>query len=225
MRIFIKRNHDDGTATVGTLTTQEDQPGARVTPYPTLTLRTLEDTHHDDKVAGETRIKAGKYMLNMRLGGAMTLKYKRRFPSIHRGMLWLRAVPNFNYVYIHIGNTHMDTAGCILVGNASVKGVKGVHILTNSRLAYIALVEKINKALDSGEEIWVTIEDETVQPSRMKTPVDQERLDIVELSTFDKIAVLKTRLNIHLDRIEAVEKRLNAHQDRIEKLENLTEII
>ncbi|MGJ1316211.1 DUF5675 family protein, partial [Sphingobacterium multivorum] len=42
--------------------------------------------------------------------------YKKRFPDMHQGMIEIRTIPNFSLVYIHIGNTHEDTEGCLLVG-------------------------------------------------------------------------------------------------------------
>lgn len=84
----------------------------------------LEDEHRNVKIAGETRIPAGRYRLDLRTEGGLTQKYAKRFPDFHQGMIWLRDVPNFKWVYIHVGNDDDDTDGCIVVGqNAATHGM------------------------------------------------------------------------------------------------------
>lgn len=76
----------------------------------------LEDTVRDVKIKGRTAIPAGTYKLGINRKGGMNTAYKKRFPDMHEGMIEIRAIPNFSLVYIHIGNTHDDTEGCLLVG-------------------------------------------------------------------------------------------------------------
>lgn len=76
----------------------------------------LEDTVRDVKIKGRTAIPAGSYKLGINRKGGMNTAYKKRFPDMHEGMIEIRAIPNFSLVYIHIGNTHDDTEGCLLVG-------------------------------------------------------------------------------------------------------------
>ena len=79
---------------------------------------TLEDEYRDIKVLGETRIPSGTYNITLRKEGGMYQSYTDRFGSdFNKGMLWVRDVPNFEYIYIHIGNTAEDTSGCLLVGD------------------------------------------------------------------------------------------------------------
>ena len=70
----------------------------------------LEDEHRDVKVAGETRIPAGRYEIKLRPPeqGNVNAKYMSKFPDMHKGRLWLQDVPGFTWIYIHIGNTDDD---------------------------------------------------------------------------------------------------------------------
>ena len=75
----------------------------------------LEDEYREEKVVGETRIPAGTYKITLRTEGGFNQRYKKRFPDIHKGMLHIRNVPNFEYILIHCGNTDEHTKGCLLV--------------------------------------------------------------------------------------------------------------
>lgn len=116
---------------------------------------TLEDEYRINKVYGETRIPSGRYLIELRTEGGMHGRYKERFAPLHRGMLWLRGVPNFEFVYIHIGNDDEDTDGCILVG----KTRSGDKILRSAE-AYTELYTSVVAAMDSGEVVWIIIQDE-----------------------------------------------------------------
>ena len=37
---------------------------------------------------------------------------------MHKGMLWVRDVPGFEYILIHTGNTDEHTSGCLIVGDS-----------------------------------------------------------------------------------------------------------
>src|SRR3990167_1478377 len=94
---------------------------------------TLEDEYREKKIHSETRIPQGTYQIKLQNDGTMTLKYAKKFPDTHKGMLWLQDVPNFSTIYIHIGNTDDDSSGCILVGkNYNKKEMK----LSASTIAY-----------------------------------------------------------------------------------------
>lgn len=77
----------------------------------------LEDEFRQVKVKGETRIPDGTYEVALRKVGGFNERYQKRFPSFHKGMLWLLAVPNFEFILIHCGNHDEDTEGCLLVGD------------------------------------------------------------------------------------------------------------
>jgi len=79
---------------------------------------TLEDEYRSQKVKGETRIPAGTYKVEKRevLSG-LTEKYRKKYPWFDFHFM-LQDVPNFQYVYIHIGNDDDHTDGCLLVSDA-----------------------------------------------------------------------------------------------------------
>lgn len=125
---------------------------------------TLEDQHRDEKVVKETRIPAATYKVSLRNVGNMTKRYAERFPKIHRGMLWLRGVADFEWVYIHPGNNHNHTEGCILVAQGAMSR-QGDMSIQNSYAAYTALYEKVVDAAESGElEIKIIDRDREESP-------------------------------------------------------------
>ena len=109
------------------------------------TVYTLEDGKREHKVYGETCIPAGQYILELRNEGGMNSRYAAKYPN-HRGMIWLRHVPFFEYIYIHVGNYPSDTLGCILVGMTADD-----EFIGSSRKAYELIYEPIAKAIESGE--------------------------------------------------------------------------
>jgi hypothetical protein len=115
---------------------------------------TLEDEARDVKVAGETRIPAGRYQIKLRTEGQFHQRYSMRFPSFHRGMLWLQDVPNFEYILIHIGNGGDDTAGCVLVGDTALPRVQQIG---GSEVAYRRIYPPIAEVLLAGREAWITV--------------------------------------------------------------------
>ena len=79
---------------------------------------TLEDEARALKVRGETRVPAGIYKIELRKEGGFHERYTKKYPGIHRGMLHVTDVPNFEYILIHTGNTDEHTAGCLLVADS-----------------------------------------------------------------------------------------------------------
>jgi hypothetical protein len=120
---------------------------------------TLEDEHRDEKVMHETRIPEGTYRVTLRTWGGFHNSYSNRFKSIHKGMLWLRDVPNFEYILLHCGNSDHDTSGCILVGDNSLQNVTQRGSITNSTLAYKRIYPAIAEAIEEGEDVSFTIQD------------------------------------------------------------------
>lgn len=95
------------------------------------------------KIPGKTAIPAGSYPLQVTLSN----RFKRMLPL-------LVGVPGFEGVRIHPGNTDADTEGCILVGSTRL-----VNAIGGSRIAFQALFQKIQQALDRKETITITIGD------------------------------------------------------------------
>lgn len=130
---------------------------------------TLEDENRDlnhdgkfesnePKVYGDTRIPCGTYKITKREVGHIKEWLCKLWPGIVKYSLWIRDIPDFEYVLIHPGTTDKDTLGCILVGQSYSKpGIK--YALSSSRLAYLALHKKVAPALDKGEEVTITLTD------------------------------------------------------------------
>lgn len=112
---------------------------------------TLEDEHRDVKVMHETRIPAGTYRITMRTVGGFHAKYTKRFGELHKGMLWLRDVPNFEYILIHAGNDDDDTSGCLLVGDTQTQNVTSDGFVGSSVNAYKRIYRPIADAIERGE--------------------------------------------------------------------------
>lgn len=147
MKLKLTRLQYDLTSTIGYMTIDNK-----------FTNFTLEDTYRETKVMSRTRIPAGTYNIKLRNEGTMTKKYAAKYP-FHKGMLWLQDVPNFEWVYIHTGNIHTHTDGCILVGD-SCNSRSMEKSVGQSVLAYKDIYESIANAILSGEEVSIEIIDE-----------------------------------------------------------------
>jgi hypothetical protein len=98
-------------------------------------------------------IPEGIYDITLRKIGGKHKEYKGRF-SGHKGMLWIRNVPNWRYILYHIGNWPDDTDGCQLPGMIASPHTDYVG---NSKVAYWTIYPKIAKAIESGEAVHVHI--------------------------------------------------------------------
>jgi len=113
----------------------------------------LEDEFRKKKIKHETRIPEGRYKIELRNEGGMNQKYQSDY---HKGMLWLRDVPNFEYIYIHRGNKESHSSGCLLVGDTLQSNLYQNGFVGNSRTAYERLYKKIIKAMET-EDVFITI--------------------------------------------------------------------
>ena len=110
----------------------------------------LEDEYRADKVAGETRIKAGRYRVGAQKAGKLHARYSQKFGDKHRGMLHVEDVPEFEGIMIHIGNTDEETEGCLLVGLGATAD-DGELRVSSSKLAYEKLYPMVIAAAERGE--------------------------------------------------------------------------
>jgi len=117
----------------------------------------LGDTKRKKKVAGETRIPDGLYRIALRNEGRLTRKYAQRYGSMHKGMLWLQDVPDFNWIYIHTGNKRGHTEGCLLVGDSLNNNQAGDGFVGKSRDAYQRIYPQIAQAIESDEKVTIRI--------------------------------------------------------------------
>lgn len=150
MLILMRRIVSDDDTTLGIFETE------------TLRGATCEDEARAVKVAGETRIPAGSYEVQLRTESPMADRYRERFGEEHRGIPWLQDVPGFTYVYLHVGNDDDDTDGCILVAD---KANFFTMTVEQSTVAYQRLQHDIQDALESGEQVFITITDDDQPPA------------------------------------------------------------
>lgn len=147
MKITLKRIHSNKESTLGLLYING-----------VFACFTLEDQKQKTKVMHETAIPAGTYDVTLRNSGTFHVNYSKKFPDIHKGTLWIRNIPGFEYVLIHIGNTDNDTSGCILVGDTATQNVTNRGFIGDSTKAYKRIYPQIATALSNGEKVSITIE-------------------------------------------------------------------
>ena len=119
---------------------------------------TLEDTKHLDKIPGETRIPAGLYRITLRKEGGIHKKYFKRF-DFHQGMLHIRDVPRFTWIYMHTGVHKGHTLGCVLVGDSIIHLPGGQNSLGYSSRAYKRMYLKVIKQLNNRRPVQIRISD------------------------------------------------------------------
>ena len=71
-------------------------------------------------------------------------------------MLWVRDVPNFEYILIHCGNTDEHTAGCLLLGDSQENNLLMENgFIGKSTNAYKRVYKKILHAISEGNDIHI----------------------------------------------------------------------
>ena len=122
---------------------------------------TLEDEHREEKVMSETRIPAGTYKITLRTVRGFHGRYEKKYGKMHKGMLWVRDVPNFEYILIHTGNTDEHTAGCLLVGDTQNQNITKSKsgFIGSSVDAYKRIYPPIASALERGDDVEISYVD------------------------------------------------------------------
>lgn len=116
----------------------------------------LEDKIRDVKIPKQTAIPKGNYTLRLNTWGGMNAEYRQKFPKLHKGMIEINGLPNFSFVYIHIGNTYRQTAGCPLCG-FGFEMVNGDYQVLRSKDAYQMIYPKL-LALAQDNQNGISIE-------------------------------------------------------------------
>ena len=142
MELTLNRFQFTETTTLGTLHvddrlecyTVEDR--VRVDPNP-LTPQ------NEAKVYGATAIPEGTYDVDITFS-----------PHFQKSMILLKNVPSFTGIRVHGGNDHLDTKGCILVGDKlSGWSIKG----GTSTPAIRRLFALVDGALKAGAKVTITV--------------------------------------------------------------------
>lgn len=104
------------------------------------------------KVYAETAIPYGEYEITLDVVSPKFSKYQF-YKEVCNGKLpRLLNVPHFEGILIHCGSTANNSAGCILVGNNTIKGG-----LTNSKETFKKLYSILYKANKNNEKITIKI--------------------------------------------------------------------
>ena len=121
---------------------------------------TLEDEYREEKEMHETRIPAGTYNVTLRTVGGFHTRYTEKYGDMHKGMLWVRDVPGFEYILIHTGNTDEHTSGCLLLGDSQTNNqIKEDGFIGSSVQAYKRVYQPIAKVLEDGGVVKITYTD------------------------------------------------------------------
>ena len=149
MKLKVLRFSSQADCTNGLLF-EESEMGMKFMCY------TLEDEHRVLKVKGETRIPSGTYNIKFRDEGGFHERYKKRFQSLHKGMLEVCDVPGFEFILIHCGNDDSHSSGCLLVGDSQENNViiKDGWI-GKSTNAYKRIYPDIAKELEKENEVII----------------------------------------------------------------------
>lgn len=148
--LTVLRYIDDGETTLGLLFLRN-----RFFAY------TLEDTHRDIKVARATRIPQGEYKVGFSpvdpAKSKITREYQAKYPWFSKH-IHIKDVPGFEGIYIHKGNNHTDTEGCLLIADGV--GAEIQKTILKSEQAYIRFYNLIAALLEAGEEVSISIMNE-----------------------------------------------------------------
>ncbi|GJM64650.1 hypothetical protein PEDI_52020 [Persicobacter diffluens] len=146
--INVLRYFDDGETTLGLMFIKNE-----------FFAYTLEDTHQEVKIPSETRIPAGNYSVEFRKEDTeLTQKYRTRYNWFNYH-LEIKNIPDFQRVYIHIGNNRHDTGGCILIADG-VNASSMEKTIQYSTRAFERFYKRIEALIEGGEKIRICISNE-----------------------------------------------------------------
>lgn len=130
-----------------------------------LFCNTLEDTDREltqkmsstiirnKKIPNQTAIPTGEYKITLDVVSPKFSKYEYYMNVCNGKLPRLLNVPGFDGILIHVGSTAANSSGCILVGYNKEKGR-----LSDSKIVFKELYQKMKKASDNGEDITIEIE-------------------------------------------------------------------
>lgn len=110
----------------------------------------LEDAIREVKIRGETCIPEGIYALGLNRVAGMNVRYRQLYGGMHQGMVEVKGISNFNLVFIHIGNYHQETEGCLLTGSY-YQLFDGDYRVLHSAAAYKELYPHMLEKLNAGD--------------------------------------------------------------------------
>jgi len=120
---------------------------------------TLEDEHRSVKLAGDTCIPAGLYEIKYReTVSDKTKSYRKRY-SWFNFHLELQNVPDFKYIYVHVGNDDDDTNGCILVADTANNNQIEDGFIGRSGNAFKRFYLDCEDAFLNNEKIFIEVRD------------------------------------------------------------------
>jgi hypothetical protein len=122
----------------------------------------LEDSIRAIKIPGQTCIPTGNFKLTLNTTSGMHAKYLKEYPLVHKGMVEIDELPNFDLVFIHKGNTHLDTRGCPLTG-LYWTNIGGDYQVMMSTVAYQLVYPKLIEQIKLGNN-RIDIENRIVGP-------------------------------------------------------------
>ena len=139
MQLLLQRTTKTASSTEGTLSIDGQFQCFTLEP----TVRQVDGQSVETwKIPGKTAIPIGTY--------AVEVTY------FERGGYYsplLDNVPGFIGIRIHIGNFPQDTEGCIMVGTQI-----GINEVLNSKVAFSALMTKIQQARNNQRSIQITVQ-------------------------------------------------------------------
>ena len=105
------------------------------------------------KIYAKTAVPTGRYEIDM-VTVSPKFSQKPFYMELCKGRVpRLKKVKGFEGILIHCGTTQFSSAGCIIVGNNTVKGK-----VTDSVDVFKKLYAKMKAAHDNGEKIFITIQ-------------------------------------------------------------------